>query len=80
MQNRGLNRSRVLRVEAQVKCICNKVSLQYHKLVQPVVAKEQIIADPCTQCRGQGRIREEKTLSVKIPAGVDEGDRIRFQW
>jgi molecular chaperone DnaJ len=38
----------------------------------------QIIADPCTQCRGQGRIREEKTLSVKIPAGVDEGDRIRL--
>lgn len=38
----------------------------------------QIIADPCTQCRGQGRIREEKKLSVKIPAGVDEGDRIRL--
>jgi molecular chaperone DnaJ len=38
----------------------------------------QIISDPCTQCRGQGRIREEKKLSVKIPAGVDEGDRIRL--
>ncbi len=38
----------------------------------------QTISDPCTQCRGQGRIREEKTLSVKIPAGVDEGDRIRL--
>lgn len=38
----------------------------------------QMITDPCTQCRGQGRIREEKKLSVKIPAGVDEGDRIRL--
>lgn len=38
----------------------------------------QTISDPCTQCRGQGRIREEKKLSVKIPAGVDEGDRIRL--
>lgn len=38
----------------------------------------QTISDPCTNCRGQGRIREEKKLSVKIPAGVDEGDRIRL--
>lgn len=37
-----------------------------------------IISDPCTSCRGSGRIEEEKTLSVKIPPGVDNGDRIRL--
>lgn len=38
----------------------------------------QIIPDPCGVCHGQGVIEERKTLSVKIPAGVDTGDRIRL--
>ncbi|MDG2501346.1 MAG: molecular chaperone DnaJ [Porticoccaceae bacterium] len=38
----------------------------------------QIIPDPCGDCHGQGVIEERKTLSVKIPAGVDTGDRIRL--
>ena len=37
-----------------------------------------LIEEPCTHCRGQGRLREDKTLSVQIPAGVDTGDRIRL--
>ena len=37
-----------------------------------------IISDPCTSCRGSGRVQEHKTLSVKVPAGVDTGDRIRL--
>lgn len=37
-----------------------------------------VITDPCPTCRGEGRIEEQKTLSVKIPAGVDNGDRIRL--
>jgi len=36
------------------------------------------IAEPCTACRGGGRVKQHKTLSVKIPAGIDEGDRIRL--
>ena len=36
------------------------------------------IPDPCPSCYGSGRIKEHKTLSVKIPAGIDEGDRIRL--
>jgi len=40
--------------------------------------KGKMISDPCTKCRGRGRIEQEKTLSVKIPAGVDTGDRIRL--
>lgn len=40
--------------------------------------KGSIISDPCNDCSGQGRVRENKKLSVKIPAGVDEGDQIRL--
>ncbi len=36
------------------------------------------IADPCTDCHGRGRVRKTRTLSVKVPAGVDDGDRIRL--
>ncbi len=38
----------------------------------------QIIKDPCNKCHGHGRVEKSKTLSVKIPAGVDTGDRIRL--
>jgi molecular chaperone DnaJ len=38
----------------------------------------QVITDPCGGCRGQGRVRRQKTLAVKVPAGVDNGDRIRL--
>ena len=36
------------------------------------------IADPCVDCHGRGRVRKTRTLSVKVPAGVDDGDRIRL--
>ena len=38
----------------------------------------QVISEPCDSCLGQGRLRKKKTLSVKAPAGVDTGDRIRL--
>ena len=38
----------------------------------------KFIADPCGSCHGAGRVKQHKTLAVKIPAGVDEGDRIRL--
>jgi len=40
--------------------------------------KGKMISDPCNDCHGQGRKQEQKTLSVKVPAGVDTGDRIRL--
>jgi molecular chaperone DnaJ len=38
----------------------------------------KMVSDPCTACHGEGRVKKHKTLSVKIPAGVDNGDRIRL--
>ena len=38
----------------------------------------KVITDPCRTCNGAGRVERQKTLSVKIPAGVDNGDRIRL--
>jgi molecular chaperone DnaJ len=38
----------------------------------------QVIKNPCTACRGQGRIEKEKTLELKIPAGVDNGSKLRI--
>jgi len=38
----------------------------------------KVVQSPCTTCRGAGRLKQHKTLSVKIPVGVDEGDRIRL--
>ncbi len=40
--------------------------------------KGSVITDPCGSCHGQGRVEQTKTLSVKVPAGVDTGDRIRL--
>jgi molecular chaperone DnaJ len=37
-----------------------------------------MIEKPCKQCHGAGRLEETRTLSVRIPAGVDNGDRIRL--
>jgi len=37
----------------------------------------QVISDPCPQCQGEGRLRQEKVLSIKIPAGVEDGMKLR---
>ncbi|WP_367846771.1 molecular chaperone DnaJ [Rhodoferax sp. WC2427] len=37
----------------------------------------KVIPDPCTVCSGQGKVKKQKTLEVKIPAGIDDGMRIR---
>ncbi len=37
----------------------------------------KIIPEPCTTCSGQGKIKKQKTLEIKIPAGIDDGQRIR---
>lgn len=39
--------------------------------------KGQIIRTPCKTCRGNGRVEKERTIEIKIPAGVDTGSRLR---
>ena len=39
----------------------------------------KIIRDPCQNCQGRGRVQKEKVLEIKIPAGVDNGARLRIQ-
>ena len=39
----------------------------------------KVINDPCNDCSGSGRVKKSKTLSVKIQAVVEEGDRIRLR-
>ncbi len=38
----------------------------------------QVIKDHCTTCHGQGRTKKKETLSVKVPAGIDEGQRLKL--
>jgi molecular chaperone DnaJ len=38
----------------------------------------EVISDPCPECRGGGRVTEERKLSVNIPAGIEDGTRIRL--
>lgn len=38
----------------------------------------RVIVTPCKHCHGEGRLEDERSLSVKVPAGVDTGDRIRL--
>lgn len=38
----------------------------------------KVVANPCKECRGEGRVHDERSLEIKIPAGVDNGDRIRL--
>jgi len=37
-----------------------------------------VITDPCAKCKGEGRILRQRSVDAKIPAGVEEGTRIRF--
>jgi molecular chaperone DnaJ len=37
-----------------------------------------VVSDPCTKCKGEGRVVQQKTIDAKIPAGVEDGTRIRF--
>jgi molecular chaperone DnaJ len=39
----------------------------------------RVISDPCTKCKGETRVMRERTVDVSVPAGVEDGTRIRYQ-
>src|SRR6202162_3426946 len=49
-----------------------------HQTCPPCRGSGRVVRNPCDQCLGQGRVRRGKKLSVKIPPGVDSGDRVRL--
>ncbi len=38
----------------------------------------QVVPNPCTQCRGDGRVRTRREIEVEVPAGIDDGQRLRL--
>lgn len=58
------------------------VSSGIFQMAQPCVrcrGTGTIVAAPCAECRGEGRVRVTRTLSVKVPPGVDTGSRLRMK-
>ena len=62
---------------ARARCRCARASSACSRPARPATASGKIIPEPCTTCHGQGKIKNNKTLEVKIPAGIDDGMRIR---
>ena len=60
------------------RCACSRASFRSSRRVPACKGVGTTIADPCEDCHGRGRVRKTRTLSVKVPAGVDDGDRIRL--
>ena len=63
---------------APARCACSRASSRCSRPARAAAAAARSSTNPCGTCRGQGRVRKQKTLSVKVPAGVDNGDRIRL--
>jgi DnaJ-class molecular chaperone len=60
------------------RCACSRASSPSSRPVRSAAAPARWSKSPASTAAGQRRLREEKTLSVKVPAGVDTGDRIRL--
>lgn len=58
--------------------VINQGFLSIRKTCGTCGGRGQIIRRPCTQCKGEGRLKSEKKLKVNIPAGVDTGTQLRL--
>ena len=63
---------------AAAKCACRRASSRSSRRARRATARARWCPIPCGTCHGAGRVKKHKTLSVKIPAGVDQDDRIRL--
>lgn len=66
-------------VMAKVLFVDNKVFFAFEQTCPVCNGTGYSITDPCDACYGNGKVKKQKTLKVKIPEGVDNGDRIRLQ-
>ena len=58
--------------------ILNQGFISVQRTCRACDGRGQVITDPCSGCRGNGRIEARRTIEVEIPAGVDTGNRIRY--
>ena len=71
-------RQPVPRVQGQGASALHKGSFSIERTCHTCNGRGEVINDPCGVCSGQGRVTEERTLSVNIPAGIEDGTRIRL--
>ena len=66
----------------QVRRVTNTFlgQMQTVTLALPVMAKERTITAKCGTCKGEGRVYGEETVSIDIPAGVQEGMQLNIKW
>jgi molecular chaperone DnaJ len=62
---------------ATARCACSRASSRSSRPARSATAAARSFPEPCAACGGAGRIKRNKTLEVKIPAGIDNGMRIR---
>ena len=74
--NDGLTQCPVCRGRGEV--VFQQSFLSIRRTCGQCGGRGQIIRRPCTQCRGEGQIRSDRKLKVTIPAGVDNGTRLRL--
>jgi len=60
-----------------VKCATSRI-LQHRPHLPDLPGAGSVITDPCPKCKGEGRQLRERTVETKVPAGVEDGTRIRF--
>ncbi|HXD85164.1 MAG TPA: molecular chaperone DnaJ, partial [Urbifossiella sp.] len=66
------------RCGGQGAVILNQGFLSVQQTCRACEGRGHIITDPCTSCRGNGRIEVRRTIEVEVPPGVDTGNRIRY--
>lgn len=75
-KNDGLTTCPLCRGRGEV--IYQQGFLQIRRTCNQCSGRGQIVRRPCTQCKGEGYVRTERKLKVNIPAGVDQGTRLRL--
>ena len=78
VRRKAVHRRPVPPVAAMARYACSRASFRCSKPVRIAREKALLLRIRVATCRGKGRVQERKTLSVKVPAGVDSGDRIRL--